>query len=156
MAAKVPKKYTKGLGESTADRRKAEIRKRLKGKDSYEKLPGDSKETKPSQYTKKLKASGTREQIIQETTKGTGSSSERFVKATSRVTGIPRRIIDEVYRKGMQAWAVGHRPGATQTQWARARVYSFLAKGKTTQTADQALFQEAKEELKKKGKTFSF
>lgn len=156
MAAKVPKKYTRGLGESTADRRKAEIRKRLKGKESYKKLPGDSKETKPSQYTKKLKATGTRDKIIEETTKGKGSSSERFIKATSRVTGIPRRIIDEVYRKGMQAWAVGHRPGATQTQWARARVYSFIAKGKTTRTADQALFQEAKEELKKKGKSFNF
>ena len=45
MAAKVPKKYTKGLGKSTADRRKAEIRKRLKGKKSYEKLPGYSKKT---------------------------------------------------------------------------------------------------------------
>jgi hypothetical protein len=156
MAAKVPKKYTSGLGESTADRRKAEIRKRLKGKDSYEKLPGDSKKTKPSQYTKKVKATGTRDKILEAATKGTGSSSERFVKAVSRVTGIPKRIIDEVYRKGQQAWAVGHRPGATQTQWARARVYSFIAKGKTTETADKALFQEAKEELKKKGKSFSF
>jgi len=34
MAAKVPKKYTKGLGESTQDRRRAEIRKRIKGKES--------------------------------------------------------------------------------------------------------------------------
>ena len=156
MAAKVPKKYTKGLGESTADRRKAEIRKRLKGKESYEKLPGDSKKTKPSTYTKRVKASGTREVILEETTKGTGSRSERFVKAVSRVTSIPRRIIDEVYRKGQAAWAVGHSPGATQEQWARARVYSFIAKGKTTQTADKGLFQEAKEELKKKGKSFSF
>lgn len=156
MAAKVPKKYTSGLGESTADRRKAEIRKRLKGKDSYEKLPGDSKKTKTSQYTKKVSDTGTRDKILEASTKGTGSSSERFVKAVSQVTGIPKRIIDEVYRKGQEAWAVGHRPGATQTQWARARVYSFLAKGKTTETADKSLFEEAKEELKKKGKSFSF
>ena len=32
MAAKVPKKYTSGLSESTASKRKAEIRKRIKGK----------------------------------------------------------------------------------------------------------------------------
>ena len=43
MAAKVPKKYTKGLGESTQARRKAEIRKRIKGKESFKPLPGDAR-----------------------------------------------------------------------------------------------------------------
>ena len=46
---KVPKKYTSGLSESTAAKRKAEIRKRatgkVKGKDLYKPLPGDSKKT---------------------------------------------------------------------------------------------------------------
>ena len=66
MAAKVPKKYTKGLGESTQDRRRAEIRKRLKGKESYEKLPGDARaKTKPSKYTERIKKSGLRS-VIQE------------------------------------------------------------------------------------------
>ena len=53
MAAKVPKKYTKGLGESTQARRKAEIRKRIKGKKSFKPLPGDARaKTKESKYTK--------------------------------------------------------------------------------------------------------
>lgn len=157
-ARKVPTKYTKGLGESTADRRRAEIRKRATGKkESFEPLPGDARaKTKPSKYTQRIKDSGLRQVINEETTKGTGSTRERFIKATSRVTDIPRSIIQEVYEKGLAAWAVGHRPGATQDQWARARVYSFLAKGRTVETADKQLFERAKKSLNDKGKQFRF
>ena len=151
-ARKVPRKYTSGLGESTADRRRAEIRKRATGKKkSFKPLPGDARaKTRPSQYTNRIKNSGLRQVIREETTKGTGSTRERFIKAVARVTDIPRRIIKEVYEKGLAAWAVGHRPGATQDQWARARVYSFLAKGRTVETADKQLFEEAKKALKEK------
>lgn len=153
-ARKVPTKYTKGLGKSTQDKRRAEIRKRATGKkESFKPLPGDAKaKTKPSQYTKRIKASGLRRVIIEETPKGKGTPNERFVKATARVTDIPRGIIQKVFDRGLAAWAVGHRPGATQTQWARARVYSFVTKGKTTTTGDADLFAKAKEALKKKGK----
>ena len=155
---KVPSKYTKGLGESTADRRKAEIRKRATGKkESFEPLPGDAKaKTKPSQYTKRIKDSGLRAVIQDETTKGKGSTRDRFIKAVARVTEIPRPIIKEVYEKGLAAWAVGHRPGATQDQWARARVYSFLAKGRTVETADKQLFEQARKALNEKGRRFRF
>lgn len=155
---KVPRKYTTGLGESTADRRRAEIRKRATGKkESFKPLPGDARaKTKPSQYTKRINASGLRQVIREETTKGTGSTRERFIKAVARVTDIPRGIIKEVYEKGLAAWAVGHRPGATQDQWARARVYSFLAKGRTVETADKQLFEDAKKALKEKGQRFRF
>jgi hypothetical protein len=154
---KVPKKYTTGIAESTADKRKAEIRKRVKGKKSFEPLPGDSIPTKrKSKYTDAIKKSGIRKVIIEETSKGKGSVQDRYISAVARVTDIPRKIIDEVYKKGLAAWAVGHRVGATQAQWARARVYSFLAKGRTTETADSQLFEEAKKALKKKGKRFSF
>lgn len=157
MAAKVPKKYTKGLGESTQARRKAEIRKRIKGKESFKPLPGDARaKTKPSKYTKKIKDSGLRSVIQEEAVKKEGKPRERFIKAVASVTDIPKGIIQEVFDKGLAAWAVGHRPGATQDQWARARVYSFLSKGKTVETADKKLFEQAKESLKKKGKRFSF
>ena len=157
MAAKVPKKYTKGLGESTQDRRRAEIRKRLKGKESYEKLPGDARaKTKPSKYTERIKKSGLRSVSQEEATKKEGKPRERFIKAVASVTDIPKGIIQEVFDKGLAAWAVGHRPGATQDQWARARVYSFLSKGRTVETADKQLFEKAKKALKEKGKRFSF
>lgn len=155
MAQKVPKKYTSGLGDSTAARRKAEIRKRVSGKRSgsarFKPLPGDTKETRPSRYT--LSAAKMREEIREATAKmETGSQQDRFIRGVSKVTGIPKGIIDQVYKKGLAAWAVGHRPGASQAQWARARVYSFLQKGNTvTKGPDLDLYQKAKKALDKKG-----
>jgi len=151
---KVSPKYTAGLKESTAAKRKAEIRKRVKGKvdekDLYKPLAGDSKaKTKPSQYT--LKLSDLRKEIAEEAGKMKGDQTERFLKATAKLTGVPKRILQEVYNRGLKAWSVGHRPGATQTQWARARIYSFLSGGKTTTTGDADLYKEAKEIKKGKG-----
>ena len=154
--SKVPEKYTSGLGESTAAKRKAEIRKRTAGKKSFKPLPGDAKaKTKPSKYTKRLSRSGVRDANLKETSKGKGKQQDRFIRAVAKVTDVPSRIIRKVYERGLAAWAVGHRPGATQSQWARARVYSFISKGKTTKTADSALYLEAKEALKKKGSNFN-
>lgn len=40
---------------------------------------------------------------------------------------IPKRILDEVYNKGLKAWKTGgSRVGANPQQWATARVYKFL------------------------------
>lgn len=150
---KIQKKYTKGLSESTASKRKAEFRKRIKGKESYKPVAGDKKaKTKESKYTKKAKS--IREEILSLTPKMKGTQQERFKKATSRATGIPFSIIDEVYRKGQAAWAIGHRPGATQGQWAKARVYSFITGGKTSKTADKELYAKAKKAIKKKQSKF--
>ena len=90
-----------------------------------------------------------------EASKGKGKQDERFIKAVAKVTDVPSSIIRQVYKKGMAAWAVGHRPGATQEQWARARVYSFITKGKTTTTGDKTLYAEAKKALKKKGSSYN-
>lgn len=57
----------------------------------------------------------------------------------AKVTGVPLKIIKEVYNKGLAAWRTGHRPGATPQQWGYARVHSFLLGGKTAQTADKYL-----------------
>tara|TARA_R100000657_G_C4672442_1_gene117282 strand:+ start:540 stop:1025 length:486 start_codon:yes stop_codon:yes gene_type:complete len=156
MAQKVPRKYTSGLGKSTAARRKAEIRKRVSGKRTgsakFKPLPGDTKKTRPSRYT--LSAKKMRQEIREATSKmETGSQQDRFIRGVSKVTGIPKGIIDQVYKRGLAAWAVGHRPGATQSQWARARVYSFLQKGgAVTKGPDRELYQKAKKALEKKGK----
>jgi hypothetical protein len=154
---KVPQKYIGSLSESTADKRKAEIRKRIAGKkaDKYEPLPGDSKaKTRKSKYTGKVTRSGLRDAILEESQKQKGSQSDRFVKAVAKVTGVPKSIIDTVMKRGAAAWAIGHRPGATQAQWQRARVYSFLTGGKTTTTGDADLYAKAKKALKDKGSTF--
>lgn len=50
--------------------------------------------------------------------------------------GAYRRALRKVYDRGMAAWATGHCPGATQQQWAYARVYSFILGGPTRRTTD--------------------
>lgn len=156
--AKIQKKYTSGLGESTAARRKAEFRKRIEGKRSgsarFEPVAGDTKKTKPSKYT--LSASKLRAEVQDATSKmKSGDQQERFIKGVAKVTGISKGIIDQIYKKGLAAWAVGHRPGATQSQWARARVYSFLQKGgAVTKGPDRELYDEAKKQLDKKNSGF--
>ena len=152
--AKIQKKYTRGLGESTAARRKAEFRKRIEGKRSgsarFKPVAGDTKKTKPSKYT--LSASKLREEVREATSKMTsGDQQERFIKGVSKVTGIPKSIISQVYKKGLAAWSVGHRPGASQAQWARARVYSFLQKGgAVTKGPDKDLYEQAKKAIEDK------
>jgi hypothetical protein len=44
-------------------------------------------------------------------------------------SGIPYGILKQVYNRGMAAWKTGHRPGASQQQWAYARVNSFITGG---------------------------
>lgn len=151
---KVPKKYTQGLSESTAAKRKAEIRKRVRGKDSNKPLPGDAKaKTKPSKYTKR--ASSIRAEIRNLTPKMKGKTQqERFLNAAARATSIPKSILSKVYDRGLAAWKVGHRPGATPQQWAMARLYSFLTGGKTTTMSDASLYLQAKKILKGKKSDF--
>jgi len=50
----------------------------------------------------------------------------------AKKTGMPYSILKQVYNRGMAAWKGGHRPGATQQQWAFARVNSFVTKSSGT------------------------
>ena len=50
----------------------------------------------------------------------------------AKKTGMPYNILKKVYDRGMAAWKGGHRPGATQQQWALARVNSFVTKSSGT------------------------
>jgi len=47
-------------------------------------------------------------------------------------SGMPYSILKQVYNRGMAAWKSGHRPGASQQQWAFARVNSFITKSSGT------------------------
>ena len=48
----------------------------------------------------------------------------------SKKSGVPYGILKKSYDRGMAAWKTGHRPGASQQQWAFARVNSMLTGGK--------------------------
>ena len=126
-----PLKYFKGL--KTPDDVKTRYKRILKG-DSYRPFKTDKgMKTKPSGYTQAF--------------------LKKYPEATSlrskaKVTGVPYRVIKEVYDKGLAAWKTGHRPGATGQQWGYARVHSFLMKGCTYYTADKYLVEVAKKSMK--------
>lgn len=79
-------------------------------------------------------------------------SSEVALKNKAKASGIPLGILRTVFNKGMAAWRTGHRPGATQQQWAMARVNSFITGGKTTKKADKSLWERAKKAKAKRKK----
>lgn len=138
-----PKKYFAKLSKSTTQKRssfwkalgnypftKAEY-------DRSDKVPGDSKATKPSEYNKKYKMMFGEEK----------TRSITALKKKSKASGVPYSILKQVYNRGMAAWVTGHRPGATQSAWAFARVNSFLTKGKTWYSTDADLAKKARKYL---------
>ena len=54
------------------------------------------------------------------------------LKNKAEKSGMPYSILKKVYDRGMDAWRGGHRPGASQQQWAFARVNSFITKSSGT------------------------
>lgn len=62
------------------------------------------------------------------------------LKLKAEQTGVPFKILEKVYKRGLNSWKVGHRPGTTAEQYAEARVNSFLTGGKTRLTADDDLW----------------
>ena len=75
-------------------------------------------------------------------------------KDISKLTGIPMKILDEVFSRGVGAYKNNPksvRPNVkSPEQWAMARVYSFVMKGKTYNTADSDLADKVRK-LKIKG-----
>ena len=125
-----PKKYYKKLDKDTKKKRAAFFKKKAGSykksddNDDYKAAPGDKKaKTKPSIHTKKFKQMYG-EQLLDEKIKGLENKAKK--------TGMPYGILKKVYDRGMAAWKGGHRPGATQQQWAFARVNSFVTKSSGT------------------------
>jgi hypothetical protein len=63
----------------------------------------------------------------------------------SKITGIPKSILDKVENKGRGAfYSSGSRPGQTATSWGIARVNCFIMKKKTiVDGPDKDLFLQA-------------
>jgi len=60
------------------------------------------------------------------------SEAIKGLQNKAKKSGMPYSILKKVYDRGMAAWKGGHRPGATQQQWAFARVNSFVTKSSGT------------------------
>jgi len=138
----VPKKYVKGVRKGQESKRRKEIAKRSKKSSDDPKAyknfqtdidpkTGKTYATKESKHTKKFR-------------KQYGKESMGTVAKVSKATGIPKKVAQEVYDRGLAAWRTGHRPGATQHAWGLARLYSFATGGKTYKTADADLAKKAR------------
>ncbi len=64
----------------------------------------------------------------------------------AKVTGVPVKYLDTVFRRSSAAWISGHRPGQTTQSWSYPRVSSYLLCGKTHYTTDSDLVRKAKAE----------
>lgn len=131
------KAYYAGLSSSVSAKRKSHFKKQTpmsdKDPSAYKAAPGDLtksgdyKKTKESKHTKKYK-----EIYGEEMDYEINESAEAALRKKAAKSGISYGILKKVYNRGMAAWKTGHRPGATQQQWAFARVNSYITKGKGT------------------------
>jgi hypothetical protein len=94
--------------------------------------------------------------ILEEATAGSvdnpNSKAAKMIKKKSDQSGISQGILKKVYKRGMSAWAGGHRPGVNQNQWSTGRVNSFITGVGGARKADADLWKKAKEQKKKKKK----
>ena len=123
-----PKKYYKKMSKGEKEKRADHFAKQKYSKtdkdSDYKAAPGDKDaKTKKSIHTKKFKQMYG-EELLDEKIKG--------IENKAKKTGMPYSILKKVYDRGMAAWKGGHRPGATQQQWAFARVNSFVTKSSGT------------------------
>ena len=78
------------------------------------------------------------EEIKESTNRNINEGARALVEAIAALqkkadkSGMPYSILKQVYDRGMAAWKGGHRPGASQHQWAFARVNSFVTKSSGT------------------------
>ena len=79
------------------------------------------------------------------------------LKNKAEKSGMPYGILKKVYDRGMAAWRGGHRPGASQQQWAFARVNSFVTKSSGTWGgADKDLAKQVKKESLDEASLYAF
>jgi hypothetical protein len=140
-----PPKYYRGLTRKQALERKAEIKKfgklHWRNPKAYIGFKTDKyrKTTRKSSYTAQW------DKLFPDA---------KSLKERSKVTGVPVKYLDKVFRRGSAAWRTGHRVSQTTQSWSYPRVSSFLLCGKTHYTADSDLVRKAKKESAKARKWF--
>ena len=65
-------------------------------------------------------------------------TGKRSKKNIAKITGIPLKAIDEVYKKGEGAfYSSGSRPNQTPSSWARGRIYAYIMGGEKVRNVDK-------------------
>ena len=69
----------------------------------------------------------------------------KTLKHIEKVTGIPKKALSEVKKKGMGAYySSGSRPGQTANSWAYARVYAYIMGGAAVRKIEQHITDKYK------------
>jgi len=130
----IPKRY---LGSLKGKDRQKQIKSIFEGKDRPE---TKAKERKSSYTTKFDKKYGKELDAMK------GKRSKRNI---AKITGIPFKAIDEVYKKGEGAYySSGSRPNQTPQSWARGRLYAYIMGGKKVRAADKDITEKYKVKFK--------
>jgi hypothetical protein len=67
----------------------------------------------------------------------------RSKKNIAKVSGIPLKAVNEVYKKGEGAYfSSGSRPNQTKESWARGRLYAYITGGKKVRKADKEITEK--------------
>jgi hypothetical protein len=128
--ARIPPQYLAGFHGQARRRRAGEILHEREAS-TYQPLPSDA-----GVRTRRSRWSVEFERLF--------GQRPHTVADVSRLTGVPKRILTQVYDRGLAAWSTGgHRPGASQHGWAMARVQSFVLLGPTTEGPDRDLALKA-------------
>ena len=77
--------------------------------------------------------------------------NDKALANKAKESGEPLGDLKKVYKRGLAAYASGHRPGMGQHQWAMARVNSYIKGGKA-RTVDKDVRESAKAKLKVKAR----
>ena len=118
----------------------------LKGKDRQKQIKSIfEKEERPKTKVKSRKSNWTTlfsKKYGKELDEMKGKRSKKNI---AKITGIPFKAVDEVYKKGEGAYySSGSRPNQTPSSWARGRLYAYIMGGKKVRQADKDITKKYK------------
>ena len=118
----VPKKY---IGTLKGEDKKKQVKSIIEEKDR----PKTSAKSRRSTWTIKFD-----KKYGEQLDKMKGGRSKRNI---AKITGIPFKAIDEVFKKGEGAYkSSGSRPNQTSQSWARGRLYGYIMGNNKVRKAD--------------------
>lgn len=125
----VPKTY---IGKLKGEEKKKQVKSIIEGKPR----PKTSEQSKTSTWTIKFdKKYGKQLE---------GMKGGKSKKNIAKITGIPFKALDEVFKKGEGAYkSSGSRPNQTPQSWGRARMYSYILGG-NARKVDKSITQKYK------------
>ena len=78
-----------------------------------------------------------------------GMKGKRSKRNIAKITGIPFKAVDEIYKKGEGAYySSGSRPNQTPQSWGRGRLYAYIMGGKKVRAADKDITEKFKVKFK--------